>query len=284
MTKIIVTHINPDLDALAGIWLVKRFFPTWEKADLVFVPAGKTFRGAPPDEDPEIIHIDTGFGKFDHHQTVKSTCAAELVYKEVKKRQALSDENKNALERFLTVIVDIDNGRDISWNDSESDRFEFTVNNFMGNIRFSKENKDQEKVEYFLPIVDAVFQTIKNKIKAENELKKGKKFETLWGEGNGVETGLDDVLTVGEKMGYVLVVKKNPKDGHVRIYGRWDKKIDLSKVYAEVRKKDPMASWYLHPSKCLLLNGSRSDPDMVPTKLTLEEIIQIIVKNTGVSS
>mgnify|MGYP001568899541 CR=1 FL=1 len=138
MTKIIVTHINPDLDALAGIWLIKRFFPTWEKADLVFVPAGKTFRGAPPDDDPEIIHIDTGFGKYDHHQTFKSTCAALLVFMEVKKRQALSDENKNALERFLTVIVDIDNGRDISWNDSESDRFEFTVNNFMGNIRFSK--------------------------------------------------------------------------------------------------------------------------------------------------
>lgn len=275
---LIVTHINPDLDAIASIWLIKRFFPTWEKADLQFVPAGKTFRGVPPDDDPEIIHVDTGFGKYDHHQTAKFTCAAELVYKEVKKRQTLSDDNKNALERFIKVVVEIDHGRDISWADSEGDRYEFSINNFSSNIKFPQELKDKEKTEYFLPILDAVFQTIKNKIKAENELKEGHEFNTSWGKGIGVETGIDDVLTVGEKMGYVLVIKKNPKDGHTRIYGRWDKKIDLSKAHQELQKKDPMASWYLHPSKCLLLNGSRSDPEMVPTKLSLEEIIKIVKK------
>lgn len=276
MAKIIVTHINPDLDAIAGIWLIKRFFPTWEKADLQFVPAGKTFRGAPPDDDTAIIHVDTGFGKFDHHQTAKFTCAAELVYKEVKKRQQLSDDNNSALERLIKVVVEIDHGRDISWADSEGDRYEFSINNFSSNIKFPQEIKDLEKTEYFLPILDAVFQTFKNKIKGENELKKGHEFKTPWGKGIAVETGLDDVLTIGEKMGYVLVVKKNPKDGHTRIYGRWDKKIDLTDAFEKMQKKDLMASWYLHPSKCLLLNGSRSDPDMVPTKLTLEEIIKII--------
>ncbi|PIU03285.1 hypothetical protein COT44_04120 [Candidatus Shapirobacteria bacterium CG08_land_8_20_14_0_20_39_18] len=278
MVKLIVTHINPDLDALSSIWLIKRFFPTWEKADMQFVPAGKTFRGAPPDDDQEIIHVDTGFGKYDHHQTAKFTCAAELVYKEVKKRQKLSEDNQKALERFIKVNVELDSGRDISWEDAQNDRYEFMVSNFMASIKFSQEKKDEEKVNYFLPIIDAIFQTIKNKIKAENEIKKGKEFETLWGKGIGMETGLDDVLTVGEKMGYSLVVKKNPKDGHVRIFGRWDKKIDLTKAFGKFQKKDPMASWYLHPSKCLLLNGSRSDPDMVPTKLSLEEIIKIVGK------
>ena len=278
MTKIIVTHINPDLDAIAGIWLIKRFFPNWDEAELVFVPVGKTFRGAPPDDDPEIIHVDTGYGKYDHHQTDKYTCAAEIVFKKIGKIQKLSDDNEQALERFIKINVEIDHGRDITWEDANNDRYEFLLSNFMTNIHFSSEKKDEEKVIYFLPILDAIYQTIKNKVKAENEIQNGKEFQTKWGKGIACETGLDDVLTVGEKMGYVLVIKKNPKDGHVRIYGRGDKNIDLTSAFEKVQKKDPMASWYLHPSKCLLLNGSRSDPDMVPTKLSLNDIVVLVSK------
>lgn len=276
MPKLIVTHINPDLDAIVSVWLIRRFFPTWKESELFFVPAGKTFRNSTPDDDPDIIHVDTGFGKFDHHQTDQNICAATLVYKEVKKRHHLSDENQEVLERLLAVVLEIDHGRDVDWKVKNYDTFEFMISNFSGNLSFSGNQSSLKKIEYLLPIIDGIFQSIQNKINAEKEIKKGVKFLTPWGRGIAIETSIDEVLTLGEKKGYALVIKKHPKDGHVRIFGRYDKKIDLTKAYKSLTTKDPNASWFLHPSKCLLLNGSRSDPDMVPTKLTLKEIIKIL--------
>jgi hypothetical protein len=79
-------------------------------------------------------------------------------------------------------------------------------------------------------------------------------------------------------MGFVLVAKRNPDNGHLRIFARVDKRINLTKIYEEFYKKDPQASWYLHPSKTLLFNGMQADLDMVPTKLSLEEIIKVLSK------
>jgi len=78
--KLIVTHFSPDLDALTSCWLIKRFLPGWKKAEIKFVAAGSTFNNQPPDLDKNIIHVDTGMGKFDHHQTSNYTCAAKKVF------------------------------------------------------------------------------------------------------------------------------------------------------------------------------------------------------------
>ena len=69
--KLIVTHFNPDLDAIASIWIIKRFLKGWEKARVRFVPAGETYKDQPVDSQPEILHVDTGLGELDHHQTNK---------------------------------------------------------------------------------------------------------------------------------------------------------------------------------------------------------------------
>mgnify|MGYP001568014235 CR=1 FL=1 len=86
--KLIVTHFSPDLDAVTSVWLIKRFFKNWEKAEVKFVAAGKTWENQPVDTDEEIIHVDTGLGKFDHHNTDDDTCAAALVL------EALQQGNK----------------------------------------------------------------------------------------------------------------------------------------------------------------------------------------------
>ena len=94
--KTIVTHIGPDLDAIASIWLVKMFYPGWEEAGIAFVPAGTTLGRLPPDENPEIMHVDTGFGRFDHHQTNADTCASQLIYEEIKiNRTRIQNLNKD---------------------------------------------------------------------------------------------------------------------------------------------------------------------------------------------
>src|SRR3989344_6531705 len=40
--RYIVTHANPDLDAVCAVWLIKRFWNGWETSETMFVPAGET--------------------------------------------------------------------------------------------------------------------------------------------------------------------------------------------------------------------------------------------------
>src|SRR3989339_974750 len=103
MQKIIVTHTNPDLDAVAAVWIVKRFWRGWEQADIQFVPAGETW---PHDkmlvEGEHIVHVDTGFGPFDHHQSNEDTCAAEKVWQHAR-AAASSQTVVAALDRLASV-------------------------------------------------------------------------------------------------------------------------------------------------------------------------------------
>ena len=93
--KTIVTHFAPDLDGITSIWLLKTFLPEWKEAAIAFVPAGKTLQDTPVDSDLEVVHVDTGFGKFDHHQSNEDTCAALLVYESLgKKDEALEKSEK----------------------------------------------------------------------------------------------------------------------------------------------------------------------------------------------
>ena len=44
--KIIVTHNSPDWDAITAVWLIKRFLPNWENAEVQFVPAGDRIKNS----------------------------------------------------------------------------------------------------------------------------------------------------------------------------------------------------------------------------------------------
>src|SRR5258708_3768657 len=94
--KIVVTHASPDWDAITSVWLLKRFLPGWENADVQFVSAGnriqnsefKVHNGHDTIEmfkDNEVIHVDTGLGPLDHHQTSDDqVCGASLTWEYVK--------------------------------------------------------------------------------------------------------------------------------------------------------------------------------------------------------
>lgn len=271
--KIIVTHFNPDLDAVTSIWIVKKFWQGWKKAKLEFVPAGETYRGQPVDADGKILHLDTGLGEFDHHQTNEYSCAAMLCWQKCQ----VSGRDKEAVDRILEIVCEVDHGRDISWPEARSDRYLFFLEEILGGLNSLRQN-DQEVVDFGLIALEGVFKMMKDKIKAEAVLESPGviKFETQWGRGIGVETDNESVLEVGEKMGYSLVVKKDKTRGDVRIYSRWDRGVDLTQAYQQLKKLDPEATWFLHASHCLLLNGSPRNPKMKPTKLSLKKIIKVL--------
>lgn len=140
-----------------------------------------------------------------------------------------------------------------------------------------------EYVTFGTICLNALVAEFENRIWAEQEInEKGVKFSTSFGKGIGFETLNDTVLKLAQKMGYHIVVRKDPRKGYVRIKTLPDqegkKNIDLTPVYEQLKKMDPDATWFLHISKKMLLNGTPKNPKMIPTKLSLREIIKVLEK------
>lgn len=276
--KTVVTHQNPDLDAAVGAWLIKRFLPGWEESDIEFVPAGQTLNNIQPDSSPEILHVDTGNGLLDHHQTSRYTCAAlqtlSFIQKE-RKGQPFSPLEEKALKKLVKVVIQVDNARDLNWPEAREDRFQFYLHSLVFSIKRMIPQDDKLINQLFL-ILDALLLSFKEKIRAYEEIKSGKKFLSPWGKALAVTTGNEQVLWEGEKVGFVLVLKYDPDFNRTKIYSRFDSEVDLTMVYNKLEKVDPQADWYLHPSKKLLLISS--NPQAHNTDLTIEQLIDLLKK------
>jgi|SRR5581483_8779034 len=300
--KIIVTHSSPDLDAVTSVWLIKRYLAGWDNAKVMFVPAGERIKDSKANEISEpiekmgedlVIHVDTGLGPLDHHQTSdQNTCAASLTWDYIRSESQefvgdISDRirfKEEALDRMIKVAVEVDHFKEVFWDNPNADHHEFSLFGIIEGLKLQKPNEDEYYVEFSMLCLDALLHNFENKIWAEHEINNnGVEFETSLGKGIGFETVNDSVLKVAQKMGYALVVRKDPRKGYVRIKGapeKGEKKgVNLTKTYEQLKKMDPEATWFLHVSKKMLLNGTPKNPKMIPSKLTLREIINVVEKN-----
>ncbi len=294
--KVVVTHSSPDMDAITSVWLIKRFLPGWEDAQVKFVPAGERLPSSKDKEktietigENEVIHVDTGLGPLDHHQTQSDkVCGASLTFDFVKRTQnsqlATHDSERmkdkiEAISRMVKVVVDIDHFKEVFWKDAMADYHEFSLVNILDGLKLQKPGEDVFYVDFVSNCLDALLHEFENRIWAEKEIKEnGKEFKTRFGKSIGFETLNDTVIKLSQKMGYVLVVRKDPRKGYVRIKASPGTDIDLTLVYENFKKIDPAATWFLHVSKRMLLNGSVKNPKMRPTSLSLEKIINILEK------
>jgi len=273
--KTIVTHFAPDLDGITSIWLIKTFMPEWREAAIAFAPAGKTLGGAPPDADPEIIHVDTGFGKFDHHQTSADTCAALLVYQSLGKK----DE---ALERLLQVVNDVDHFREVFFPNASADFWDVSLPVIIDGLQMTMVDNPLGMIDTVMDMLDGAYKMFQAKVWAEKDIKEhAVLFETRFGKALGIETVNREVVHYAQKMGYSLVVRKDPKIGSAQIKTLPKEEIDLTQLYDVLLKRDSQATWFLHASKHMLLNGSAKNPDMKPTILSLHDIIEEVKKVYG---
>ena len=303
--KIIVTHSSPDMDAITSVWLIRRFLTEWENAVVKFVPAGERIGNIKyqsfdklrtniknpieaVDED-EIINVDTGLGPLDHHQTASdNVCAASLTFDFVKRTQNSGnkkwEDRVAAVDRMVKVVVDIDHFKEVFWKDATSDYHEFSVGSILDGLKLQKQNQDDFYVDFISNCLDAILHEFENRIWAEKEISKnGTRFKTRFGKGIGFETINDSVIKLAQKMGYVLVVRKDPRKGYVRVKARpslgiQNRDIDLTLAYEKLKKMDPTATWFLHIGKKMLLNGSVKNPKMRPTRLGLNDIIKVLEK------
>lgn len=271
--KTIVTHIGPDLDAITSVWLVKTFFPSWEEASVAFVPAGKTLNNASPDADPHIIHVDTGFGRFDHHQTNADTCASRLLYEEITKTRG----SLPALERLVLQVNEIDHFKEVYYPDPTSDIWLMSVVTVIDGWRLIHSEDQLKIISLGFDLLDGLYKTFQNRVWAEAEIKdKGSNFQVKWGKALAIETTNDEVGHLAQKMGYTLVIRRDPKKGYLKIRTLPKPEIDLTTLYDRLKTDEPEATWFLHASRHMLLNGSTKNPDMKPSKRSLSEIVEVI--------
>ncbi len=296
--KIIVTHTSPDWDAIGSVWVLKKYLAGWQHAVVEFIPAGEIsdrikgkqveYHGAVVKiGDDEIIHVDTGMGPLDHHQTERQdVSAAGLAWQYIQKGlekagDHFTSEHKEAVSRMIKIIVDTDHFREIFWPDSASDYIDFSVLAALDGMKLMRPDQDSYYVEWGVETLNSLLHYFENKIWAEREIAiNGREFTTKWGKAIGFETINDSVIKLAQKKGYMLAVRKDPRKGYVRIKARPSEtgknEVDLTLACEKLKKIDPGATWYLHVSKKMLLNGTVKNPKMTPTKLTLDEIIKVL--------
>ena len=70
--------------------------------------------------------------------------------------------------------------------------------------------------------------------------------------------------------------QKEPKTGFLSVKSQPKPEIDLEPVYLKLKAADPNASWFFHQSRHIISNGSRHNPEVKPTRLSLTELTEIL--------
>jgi hypothetical protein len=254
----------------------------WDDAEVKFVPAGKTLNTMIPDSDPEIHHVDTGMGMMDHHQSDEDTCAARRALEYVTKTKEDSDEDERpfpdeALVRMIDVINDIDHFREAYFPNPSADFYNFGLVATLDGLNLLFSREPHKILEHAMMALDGIYKQFQNKVWAEKEIKdKGIAFETKLGKGIAIETVNDEAMRTAQLQGFSVAVRKDPKKKFVRVKALPESGIDLANTYNALKKKDPDATWFLHASHKMVLNGSAKNPDSRPSKLELSEVIAVI--------
>lgn len=276
--KTIVAHISTDLDAITSAWQIVRYVPDWNNPSFKFVPAGKTLDGKNPDADPNIIHVDTGLGKFDHHQfSSDKLSATKLVFDYIMKKDYVKKSDHEALSRIVDFATLIDHFGEVNFPDPSADLYDFSLYRLIEGLK-STGMKDEEVMKHVFVILDGLLDLFKKKINAEQEVKNGFIFQSRWGKALAMETQNEETMKLALKQGYRVVVRRNPKTSFLRIKTLPEKDIDLTSAYEKILELDPKATWFLHAGKHMLLNGSSKNPEANPSVLTLKKVIEILRK------
>jgi len=273
--KTIVTHLSPDLDAVTSVWLIKKYLPKWQDAKVAFVASGALWNEIAVDSDPDIIYVDTGLGKFDHHQTTDRTCATKKVFNFLQYHEYIPSKYIEGLSRFVTLITQLDHFSEVSFPEPASDRYDICLHQLTGTLKYVV-GSDERVIECILPILESAQALFVNKVIAESEINKGYIFNSKWGKSIIISTDNKEAMKLAQKMGYMLVITKTLNKGFVRIKIPPFIKEDLQPLYEKIIKADPKAYWYFHVSKHMLLNDPTQKPDSVPSSLSLKQLVALV--------
>ncbi len=264
--SVVVSHFSPDLDSVTSAWIVLRRAGLTDPR-LAFVRSGTTLNDQPADANPEVIHVDTGLGRFDHHQpdvAAPDVCAAKLVWQHYA-------PHDRALARMVEFVVEVDNGR----LSPAEQQHPFGVTGLIHGLNLEYPNDPERVVQTMLPLLDAWYRSMVQVVAAEAEFERAEWFETPWGPGAALCETVGGGQQIAYAHGAMVFVSRNP-DGWQRITAPARSAVDLTPVAETLQRSDPGAEWYLHPSKKLLLNGSTKAPPRHLSGLSLSQLVELV--------
>lgn len=284
--KLIVTHHAPDLDAISASWLLKTFDTQhYGDAKFVFVNPGEKIDPAAIKKlqisANDVVHLDTGLGKFDHHQPERGhdrSSATSLVYTHL--CQLHPDlEQDQALELLTEFVTDIDHFQELYWPETDHYRYNFMLHEIIRGLEFVELHDDDSQLHFGFTCLDGVYSSLKQHVKAKDILRdKAEYFQIKLGKCMAVETRNDDTLKLAQKYGSVIVIRKDTSGGHIRIKARPDADLDLKALADEIALIDTTGTWYYHPSGKMLINGSKKHRQQKPSSLSLDQVIELVKK------
>ena len=187
----------------------------------------------------------------------------------------VKEKDIHALEHLVQFVTEIDNFGEVHFPEPTNDRYSFSLHEFIYPLR-GQLSSDKELVNMIFLVLDSILFTIKNSIQARTDIKNGLIIKTHWGKSIVMETKNEGAVKYALKSGYEMVVRRDPITHHIRIKTQPSKKYDLTLLYKKMLDVDPNATWFLHISKNMLLNGSSKSPDSVPSSLSLKRLIEIL--------
>lgn len=268
----LVGHRFPDDDVWLCFWIAKKFIPNAADAELIFVNAGTSLSGS--ENDPSVIHFDTGGGQYDQHtQDRGRTCSAAIL---AERLQLLQDPG---LTELIEMVTKVDNVEPLARTN-----IHYAIEGYPrlfhehGDINWKKV---QERV---FELFDIIYAQETRRAQAKENLSQhatwtilpnGLKVATLlWHpelRDAAFEQGADVVLwTVrkGNRKFYVGIQRSRNLNGLLSLRGT---AVNLRAVEAQLRsirvnredlgsvgREGPVFNWFLHPSLGLILNGSRT--------------------------
>lgn len=266
--KTLVTHINPHLDDILGIWLFKKFHPDFKDAKIGYISASRN--AAAGKENEEKFFIGTGGGQFDEHKEGLQTCAGTLVYEYLKKKNYIPKDEiaRGALDRLIEWNQLIDTGKA-----PDSEFNEFSVQAYI-RAKDGTSESSQKSVDLGIEILDRISIVLKKREQTKKDWENRVEFETRFGRSFAVKSETVD-REFAREQGGDLFIMYNTKHKSVQFFTP-SFEIDLKLIYEKMKSLDPKASWFLHQSHHMVLCGSSSAPDSKPTKLSFENLIKAV--------
>lgn len=264
--KTLVTHINPHLDDIFAIWLLKKYDPKYSRFEIDFISANHS---SGDQETENKVFVGTGGGKFDEHKEGLHTCAGSLVFDYLKKENLLPKDNLEikALEAMVEWNKQIDMGLAPT-----SEFGEFSIQAFIRS-KDSKKDSSLDDVSLGRKILNRVLLV---QIRTQESLKDWEKrveFETKFGKSIAVKSNTID-RPFCKRMGGDLFLLVSPRYNGVQFFTP-SHSLDLSPIYEKVKSLDPEADWFLHQSHHMVLCGSSAAPEAKATKLSFEQLIEV---------
>lgn len=290
----LVTHKFPDDDSLLCLWMAKKFIPRTSKAEIVFVNAGESL----PDsaEDPAILHFDTGNTEFDHHSNGNyQTCSAALL------AEKLGKQDDPGIAPLFEMATAVDNVQAIPYTS-----IHFIIEGLPRECKKTDNSVDWTTViQEVFRMFNIVYGQAVSRAKAIESYKEHAQRTSL---ANGIKAcflpGIPQSRNAAFEDGAHVVIwtqhRKDPEDKSqmllyvgIQINRRYPNLL-LDYVAAALRlvetTKRKIAvkgrldytgegnSWFLHPSKRLILHGSRTSVPAkeIRTLLTPTEIPGIV--------